>query len=106
LKANIAGIIYDTERSTNLAHKATVSSDAQLFQTRDGRFFLLMLQLYVDGRKLGPRECWVDLRSTPNLLSRLKVGSEIKPLTSRQALEWSIKTQIPQTLRGYLLDSI
>jgi hypothetical protein len=106
LKANIAGIIYDTEESKKLAHKATVSSDAQLFQTRGGLFFLLLMQLYVDGRKLGPQESWVDLRRTPNLVSRIKVGSEIKPLTSREALEWSIKTQIPETLRGYLLDSI
>ena len=106
MKTKISGIVYDTHQSEKLAHKATVSTDAQLFQTREGLFFLVTLQLYADGRRLAPDESWTDLRHTPDLLSRLKVGTEIKPLTSREALEWAIKTQIPETLRGYLLESI
>lgn len=106
MKATIGGITYDTDQSKKLAHKANVSSDAQLYQTEDGAFFLVSLQLYVDGRKLGPEECWIDLRSAPNVNSRLKVASEITVLTPRLALEWAIKTQIPETLRGYLLESI
>ena len=106
MKTTIAGIVYDTERSRKLAHKTTVSSDTQLFQTPQGDFFLVMLQIYIDGRKLGPNEYWLDLRLGPDVESRLKVGAEIQGLTHRQALEWAIKTQIPATLRGYLLESI
>jgi len=106
LKATINGIVYDTDRSQKLAHKASSSSDAQLFQTDEGRFFLLTLQLYVDGQKLGPTECWVDLRTDPKVRSRLKVVAEITAFEPRHALEWVIKTQIPSTLRGYLLESI
>lgn len=106
MKATIDGIPYDTDQSRKLAYKATVSSDAQLYQTSEGRFFLLNLQLYVDGQKLGPSECWIDLRDSADVSSRLKVGAEIVALTSRQALEWSIRTQIPETFRGYLLESI
>jgi len=106
LKESIGGIVYDTDKSKKLAHKATVSSDVQLFQTSDGNFFLLALQLYADGRRLGPNECWLDLRKAPEVQSRLKVGAEIQVLIARQALEWAIKTQIPETLRGYLLESI
>jgi len=106
LKATIDGIVYDTDQSRKLAYKATVSSDAQLYQTSDGRFFILNLQLYVDGQKLGLNECWLDLRKSPDISSRLKVGAEITVLTTRQALEWSIRTQIPETFRGYLLEAI
>ncbi len=106
MKATIDGVIYDTDQSKKLAYKATVSSDAQLYQTADGRFFLLNLQLYVDGRKLGLNECWLDLRKSPDISSRLTVGAEITVLTTRQALEWSIRTQIPETFRGYLLEAI
>jgi hypothetical protein len=106
LKATIDGIVYDSDRSQKLAHKATSSSDAQLFQTEEGRFFLLTLQLYVDGQKLGPDECWFDLRSDAKIRSRLKVAAEITAFAPRHALEWVIKTQIPSTLRGYLLESI
>jgi len=112
LKATIDGIVYDTDQSKKLAYKATVSSDAQLYQTADGRFFLLNLQLYVDGQKLGRDECWLDLRKSRepdvpgDISSRLKVGAEITVLTTRQALEWSIRTQIPETFRGYLLEAI
>ena len=106
LKATIDGIVYDTDQSRKLAYKATVSSDAQLYQTSDGRFFILNLQLYVDGQKLGRDECWLDLRKSADSSSRLKVGAEITVLTTRQALEWSIRTQIPETFRGYLLEAI
>jgi hypothetical protein len=106
LKATIDGILYDTDESKKLAHKASISSDTQLFQTIDGRFFLLVLSLHVDGRKLAPDECWIDLKNLPGIRSRLKVGAEITVLSARQAVEWSVKTQIPETLRGYVLESI
>jgi len=106
LKATIDGILYDTDQSKKLAHKANVSSDAQLYQTEEGRFFLLNLQLYVDGQKLAVNECWIDLRKSPDITSRLKVGAEIVALIPREALQWAIRTQIPETLRGYLLEAI
>jgi hypothetical protein len=106
LKATIDGVVYDTDHSKKLAHKATTSSDAQLYQTEDGRFFLLTLQLYIDGQKLGPEECWLDLRKDPKGPSRLKVSAEISAFEPRHALEWVIKTQVPSPLRGYLLESI
>lgn len=106
MKATIGGIVYDTDESKKLAHKASPSTDAQLYQTRDGQFFLVSICLFVDGQKLAPDECWIDLRLDPDIKSRLKVAAEIAVLTSRQALEWTIKTQIPETLRGYLLESI
>ncbi len=106
MKATIDGVLYDTDQAKKLAHKANVSSDSQLYQTGEGRFFLLNLQLFVDGQKLGLNECWVDLRKTPDISSRLKVSAEIVALTPREALQWAIRTQIPETLRGYLLEAI
>lgn len=75
-------------------------------QTPDGAFFLWLHQVYVDGQKLGPNDLWIDLRTDPKARSRLHCQRQIVPLTSREALEWCIKTQIPETLRGYLLDSL
>jgi hypothetical protein len=34
------------------------------------------------------------------------VGAEIVALIPREALQWAIRTQIPETLRGYLLEAI
>ena len=75
-------------------------------QTPEGGFFLWRHQVYVDGQKLGRNEIWIDLRRDPKAKSRLRCHREIVPLTPREALEWCIKTQIPETLRGYLLESL
>ena len=71
VKAEIAGKIYDTDTATKLAGKATPSSQQDFLQTPEGNFFLWVHQVYVDGKKLGPHDLWVDLRSTPAGRSRL-----------------------------------
>jgi len=106
VKVTINGKVYDTNLSKKLAHHPTSSSDQQLFQTDSGEFFLLKLQMLVDGEKIGPHEIWVDLGEKKPRKSRLCITARVIPLTNRQAMEWCIKTQIPATLRGYLLESI
>ena len=106
VKAEIAGKIYDTDTATKLAGKATPSSQQDFLQTPEGNFFLWVHQVYVDGKKLGPHDLWVDLRSTPAGRSRLNCHRHILPLTPREALDWCVKTQIPAPLRGYLLDAL
>ncbi len=106
MKVTISGITYDTDTARKLAHKATTSSDEQLFQMNEGDFFLLILHLHVDGVKLGPGESWLELNKPAEGKSRVTVTAKVAPLTSRKALEWCIRTQVPLTLRGYLLDCI
>lgn len=69
--------------------------------------------MYLDGRKL---KLWenVDelapelapLAANPQRRARVEMSHEIVPLTNHEALVWCIKTQIPECLRGYLLDTI
>lgn len=106
VRTEIAGKFYDTETALKLAGKGSPSSQQDFMQTPDGAFFLWLHQVYVDGQKLGPNDLWIDLRTDPKARSRLHCQRQIVPLTSREALEWCIKTQIPETLRGYLLDSL
>lgn len=106
MKAEIAGKIYDTDTATKLAGKATPSSQQDFLQTPEGDFCLWVHQVYVDGKKLGPNDLWVDLRTTASGRSRLSCHRHILPLTPREALDWCVKTQIPSPLRGYLLDSL
>jgi hypothetical protein len=106
VKTTIGGIEYDSEASKKLAHKATSSIDEQLHITTDGNYFLLILQVMVDGKPLGPYESWMDLRQGGKGANRLSVGERILALTHRQTIEWCIKTQIPSTLRGFFLESI
>jgi hypothetical protein len=106
LKITVDGIDYDTDRAEKLAHKPTCSSDQQLFRMPNGNFFLLILQMHVDGLKLGPNEVWIDLGRKSPRKTRLCITARILPLSARRAVEWCIKTQIPTTFRGYLLESI
>lgn len=106
MKITISGITYDTDTAAKLARKPTYSSDQQLYQTPEGKFFLVIMQLHVDGLKLGPTEIWIDLGRKNSANSRLCLTARIQPLENRQALEWCIKTQIPSPFRGYLLESI
>lgn len=71
----------------------------------DGEFFLLIHQIYVDGQKLAPHDVWVDLRAPGRSQARLQCRQGIRPLKRHEALEWCIKTQIPETFRGLLLES-
>ena len=106
MKVTINGIVYDTSLSKQLAHKPTASSDQRLYQLPSGEFFLLKLQMLVDGEKIGPNEVWIDLGREKPRKSRLCITARVLPLSNREAMEWCIKTQIPLTFRGYLLESI
>ena len=106
MKKTIEGKTYDTENATSIAAESTHSSYQVLYQNEEGEFFLVIHQVYVDGKRLNPHELWVDLRQNPKANGRLQCAQEIMPLVPRQALEWCVKTQIPETLRGYLLDCI
>ena len=102
MKATIGDITYDTDDATFLANSCAASGEQRLYQMRSRQFFLVVLESYVDGVKLGLHEGWVEVGSAR---SRLQVKEHLLPLTCRQAVEWCVKTQIPATLRGYLLES-
>ena len=109
VRVQIGNKIYDTAVATKLAAHRTSSGHAELYRTSEGDFFLLIRQIYADGNPLGPHDTWVDLRiRRPGRIphSRLTCRQGIRPLKRREALEWCIKTQIPQTFRGILLESI
>jgi hypothetical protein len=106
MKTIISSVEYDSDTALRLAHHATPSTDQQLFQTTEGAFFLLVLQTYVDGIKLKPYEAWLSLGPNANHTERLGFTEQIVPLQQREALEWCIKSLIPETFRGYILDSI
>lgn len=106
MKKTIGNTSYDTEISTSLAAERTQSTHQELHQTPEGEFFLLIHQIYVDGKRLNPHELWVDLRDASGEQSRLRCVQDILPLSHREAVEWCVKTQIPETLRGYVLDSL
>ena len=106
MKIIIKGITYDTDTASKLAHLPTQSSDQQLYHSEEVGFFLLVLQICVDGQKLGPNEVWVDLGKKKPRKSRLCVTARIIPMSNRDALVWCIKTQIPLTFRGFLLECI
>ena len=100
----IGNKVYDTGSASSLAGYRTRSSHQELFQTPEGDFFLLIHQVYVDGNQLGPNDLWIDLRTNPDPTSRLSCRHGVRPLERHQALEWCIKTQIPVTFRGLLLE--
>lgn len=105
MKITINGITYDTDQAAKLAHFPTHSSDQQLYRSEAVGFFLLVLQICVDGQKLGPNEVWIDLGKRPRK-TRLCITARIVPMSNREALTWCIKTQIPLPFRGLLLESI
>jgi hypothetical protein len=105
VRVQIGNKIYDTASGTSLAGHRTRSGHQELFRTTEGDFFLSIHQIYVDGNKLGPHDIWVDLRTTRTPNSRLQCRQGIRPLQRHEALEWCIKTQIPETFRGLLLES-
>jgi hypothetical protein len=106
MKTTIGGITYDTSTAKRLANSPAASADQRLYQTVSGQFFLLVIETSVDGQTLGFHERWIELGQRRSASSRAQVRKRIVPLTSQQALDWCVKTQIPATLRGYLLDCI
>ena len=105
MKIQIGNKLYDTASAKSLAGHRTRSSHQELYQTPDGDFFLFIHQIYVDGHKLGPHDVWVDLRINRPPHTRMACRQGIRPLQRHEALEWCIKTQIPATFRGLLLES-
>ena len=106
VRIQIGNKLYDTASARRLAGHRTRSSHQELLQTPEGDFFLFVHELYVDGMKLGPHDTWVDLRASGDPNSRIHCRQGIRPLKRHEALEWCIKTQIPETFRGLLLESI
>lgn len=94
------------EKARRLARFSALNTEEELFQTPDGGFYLRITETYFRGRRLGPHEGWRALGITRLPDERLQNDTRLRPLSKRSALEWCIKTQIPETLRGYLLDSI
>jgi len=106
MKKTIGDKTYDSDTARSIAGERTQATHQELFHTPEGDFFLLIHQIYVDGKRLNPHELWVDLRPATSEQSRLRCAQNIVPLTHREAVEWCIKTQIPETLRGYVLDCL
>ena len=106
MRKKIGKHVYDTTTAKSLAAERSQSAHQELYQSPEGHFFLLVHQIYVDGKRLNPHELWVDLRKKSSEKSRLRCVQEIVPLTNKEAVEWCVKTQIPATLRGYVLDCI
>lgn len=101
---------FDPKHAEELANYPTMSTDEKLFRTEEGEFFLKLTDTWVDMRRLSPDEDAVETyfaAGVENLPSpRVVHTTKITSLTHRQAMEWCIKTQIPETFRGYLLDCL
>jgi len=111
MRTEVNGKLYDTSDSEDIAINTLPTGDNHLFQTKQGDFFLLLQQCYLDGRELGPGEDLYEL--APDLFTpgaseernrRTKSVLTIQPVTTKEALVWCVKTQIPKQLRGYMLD--
>ena len=111
MRTELNGKFYDTGDSADIAIDTLPNGDNHLYQTKQGEFFLLLQQSYLDGRKLGPEEDLYEL--APDLFApgageergrRTKSVFTIQPLTNKEAVVWCVKTQIPKQLRGYMLD--
>ncbi|MBU6402712.1 MAG: hypothetical protein KGS61_20515 [Verrucomicrobia bacterium] len=94
------------DRTRRLARFSTLNTEEELWQKTDGGFLLRISETYFQGRRLGPLEGWRELGIKHLPDDRLHTGIRVLPLTKRQALEWCVRTQIPETFRGYLLESI
>ena len=110
MKAIINGKTYDTEHAEEVANTPGLSTDEKLFRTKEGEFFLGTTDTWLDGRRLGRDEDCFESYTAAGIKSfpspRITHNKQIAPLTNRQAMEWCIKTQIPETFRGYLLDCL
>ncbi|MEO8429361.1 MAG: hypothetical protein ABI651_19895 [Verrucomicrobiota bacterium] len=111
MRTEVNGKFYDTHDSEDIAIDSLPNGDNHLYQTKQGEFFLLLQQSYLDGRKLEPEEDLYEL--APDLFirgasnerdRRTKSVFTIQPLTNKEAVAWCVKTQIPKQLRGLMLD--
>ena len=125
MKATFNGILYDTDEAENICNATSRDGDDFLYQTSEGRFFLVKQSTYLDGVKLRPSESPEDVapeldsgsddledagESWASIYSerrrRIRVTRTIVPLSDREALVWCIKTQLPDAFRGRVLESI
>lgn len=77
------------------------STEETLYRTPEGEFFIDLGETWLNGRRLEPDEDF-----DPCTQGRAIYTSTIIPITAREAIEWCIKTRIPETFRGYLLDCL
>ena len=119
MKARINGKTYDTEAAENIAGSDQFCGPDRLYRTPAGDFFLVERRETRIGREQYPAE-QTDPREasrtffTPERIAEtpdavwesLKRWKIVVPLSHREALIWTIKQMMPDTFKGYLLESI
>lgn len=112
MKATIDGVVYDTE---NYDFSASDCLSTNLYTTHDGIFFFVQMRDWDDYAhdRNDPRVAWVPSLDpykrwpdTPDDDWQAQFWYVIIPTTRRQALEWYIKVFMPDTFKGYLLESL
>jgi hypothetical protein len=112
MKATINGVRYNTAGLQDIAMEPG-NHEERLYRTKAGDFFIHRIIQCVDGRELAHLEAWpldcdglsvVDHRGIKT--RRLSLKESIVPLSRKEAMIWIVKTQIPETFRGYFLDCI
>lgn len=111
MTATINGKTYNTKRADYVgANNPTATTEAQLYRTKRGEFFLEMCVTFLDGKQLAPHDktLWQleQSLSEAERRKRLKHKASITPMTWREALVWSIKAQMPEEFCGYLLECL
>ncbi|MEO8427672.1 MAG: hypothetical protein ABI651_11240 [Verrucomicrobiota bacterium] len=123
MRAKINGKLYDTEQAHQLANWLTYSNTIHaLYQTKAGDFFLALKDYVLDGRRLGTLESFHELapelqedqtETAANRLRRwearelrVRIETRIIPMAVREAVEWVIRTNVPECFRGVLLESL
>jgi hypothetical protein len=106
LKPQFDSKAYETGKGKRLAKLSTLNSEETLYQTPEGGFYLLITETFFKERKLAPFEDWRRLGVTRLPDDRLHDEQRRISLSPRQALEWCVRTQIPETFRGYLLECL
>lgn len=102
---------FDTKSSQELTACPYLSREEKLYLDPDGQFFLQTCDHIVDGRKLKRDEDFIGLCSElgigfPDPKKRTRLVKNYKALSFRQALEWCVRTQIPEMFQATLLQAI
>lgn len=109
MRAIINGKKYNTRSAEELT-MIPGDSEECLYQTKTGDFFLHKSVTYLDGREMGCDEVMPPelqpMEAAAARKRRVSCKQTIIPMSAREALTWSIKTQTPETFRGYLLGRI
>jgi hypothetical protein len=91
---NFEGKNYDTSQAVKVSIRPGVDSHQELMQTPDGDYFLVVRRVLLN-RHRTPGEA-------NGYTERFIQNQEIVPLSASQALEWCLKSHIPQELHRYL----